>query len=565
MLSIRKIGVIGRTYRHLNRYRQILTILIKYGFGDLVDILKVEQYLEVGLRIISRKRRHQVDRLTRAERVRMALEELGPTFVKLGQILSTRPDLIPFEFVDELSKLQDEVPPFPYADVEQIIRSELGAGPEDIFDYFEKTPLAAASIGQVHRARLKDAEEVVVKVQRPGIRKIIEVDLEIMLHLATLMERHLEEFQITRPTRIVKEFARSIEKEIDYTIEASHIERFAGQFMDEETVYVPKVFRDTTTERVLTMEYIDGIKASEIERIEAEGLDRKLITARGADLILKQIFDYGFVHADPHPGNIFVLPGNVICYLDFGIMGSIDRQSKENFVNLVHSVVVRDEFEATHALLKLMEYDEEPDTRLLSRDLADLMGEHLYQPLKQLRMEKLLHQILDLISTHCLRMPPDLFLMMKALATVEGVGLSLDPNFQMVEHAAPFIRRVRMEQFHPKRVAQDIKKSGSELVRLMQEIPGELRGLLKQMKRGKVKIEFEHRGLEPMLTTHDKISNRIAFSIIIGALIIGSALIVLSKTPPFMFGISIIGIVGFVVAGLMGMWLLIAILRRGKL
>jgi len=565
MLSIRKIGVIGRTYRHLNRYRQILTILIKYGFGDLVDILKVEQYLEVGLRIISRKRRHQVDRLTRAERVRMALEELGPTFVKLGQILSTRPDLIPFEFVDELSKLQDEVPPFPYADVEQIIRSELGAGPEDIFDYFEKTPLAAASIGQVHRARLKDAEEVVVKVQRPGIRKIIEVDLEIMLHLATLMERHLEEFQITRPTRIVKEFARSIEKEIDYTIEASHIERFAGQFMDEETVYVPKVFRDTTTERVLTMEYIDGIKASEIERIEAEGLDRKLITARGADLILKQIFDYGFFHADPHPGNIFVLPGNVICYLDFGIMGSIDRQSKENFVNLVHSVVVRDEFEATHALLKLMEYDEEPDTRLLSRDLADLMGEHLYQPLKQLRMEKLLHQILDLISTHCLRMPPDLFLMMKALATVEGVGLSLDPNFQMVEHAAPFIRRVRMEQFHPKRVAQDIKKSGSELVRLMQEIPGELRGLLKQMKRGKVKIEFEHRGLEPMLTTHDKISNRIAFSIIIGALIIGSALIVLSKTPPFMFGISIIGIVGFVVAGLMGMWLLIAILRRGKL
>ncbi|MCD6137785.1 MAG: AarF/ABC1/UbiB kinase family protein [Deltaproteobacteria bacterium] len=565
MLSIRKIGVIGRTYRHLNRYRQILTILIKYGFGDLVDILKVEQYLEVGLRIISRKRPHQVDRLTRAERVRMALEELGPTFVKLGQILSTRPDLIPFEFVDELSKLQDEVPPFPYADVEQIIRSELGAGPEDIFDYFEKTPLAAASIGQVHRARLKDAEEVVVKVQRPGIRKIIEVDLEIMLHLATLMERHLEEFQITRPTRIVKEFARSIEKEIDYTIEASHIERFAGQFMDEETVYVPKVFRDTTTERVLTMEYIDGIKASEIERIEAEGLDRKLITARGADLILKQIFDYGFFHADPHPGNIFVLPGNVICYLDFGIMGSIDRQSKENFVNLVHSVVVRDEFEATHALLKLMEYDEEPDTRLLSRDLADLMGEHLYQPLKQLRMEKLLHQILDLISTHCLRMPPDLFLMMKALATVEGVGLSLDPNFQMVEHAAPFIRRVRMEQFHPKRVAQDIKKSGSELVRLMQEIPGELRGLLKQMKRGKVKIEFEHRGLEPMLTTHDKISNRIAFSIIIGALIIGSALIVLSKTPPFMFGISIIGIVGFVVAGLMGMWLLIAILRRGKL
>ena len=253
MLSIRKIGVIGRTYRHLNRYRQILTVLFKYGFGDLVDVLKIEQYLEIGLQMISRKRREQVDRLTRAERVRMALEELGPTFVKLGQMLSTRPDLIAVEFIEELSKLQDRVPPFSYAEVSQIIESDLGGLPENIFEHFEESPLAAASIGQVHRARLKDGEEVVVKVQRPGIRKIIEVDLEIMLHLASLMERHLEEFQVNRPARIVEEFARTLEKEIDYTIEASHIERFNRQFIDDATVYVPKVFRETTTERVLTM------------------------------------------------------------------------------------------------------------------------------------------------------------------------------------------------------------------------------------------------------------------------------------------------------------------------
>jgi len=565
MLSIRKIGVIGRTYRHLNRYRQILTVLFKYGFGDLVDVLKIEQYLEIGLQMISRKRREQVERLTRSERVRMALEELGPTFVKLGQVLSTRPDLIPVEFVEELSKLQDHVPSFAYAEVAQIIESELGAAPGDIFLRFEETPLAAASIGQVHMARLKDGEEVVVKVQRPGIRKIIEVDLEIMLHLASLMERHLEEFQVNRPVRIVEEFARTLEKEIDYTIEASHIERFARQFMDDATVYVPKVFRETTTERVLTMEYIDGVKASEIDRIEEEGLDRKIITASGADLILKQVFDHGFFHADPHPGNIFVLPGNVLCYLDFGMMGSIDRQTREDFADLVYSVVRRDESRAMQALLMLTQYDEEPDTRLLARDLADFMGQHLYKPLKDVQMEKLLQQLMELVSRHGLQMPPNLFLMLKALATVEGVGLSLDPDFHMINQAAPFIQRIRTARLHPKQVASDILRSGTELVRLIQEIPGELRELLRQMKRGKVKMEFEHRGLEPMLATHDQISNRIAFSIVIAALIVGSALIVVSKTPPFLFGIPVIGIIGFVAAAVMALWLLIAILRKGRL
>jgi len=565
MLSIRKIGIIGRAYRHLNRYRHILTVLFKYGFGDLVDILKIEQYLEIGLQMISRKRREQVEKLSRAERVRMVMEELGPTFIKLGQILSTRPDLIPVEFIQELSKLQDNVPSFPYPEARQIIESEIGRPLEDIFQHFENTPLAAASIGQVHRAQLKDGEEVVVKVQRPGIRKIIEVDLEIMLHLASLMERHLEELQVHRPVRIVQEFARTLEKEIDYTIETSHIERFARQSMDDPTVYVPKVFRDTTTERILTMEYIDGIKASEIDRIEREGLDRKIITARGADLILRQIFDYGFFHADPHPGNIFVLPDNVICYIDFGMMGSIDRQTRESFADLIYTVIHHDESRATQILLKLTEYDEKPDVRVLERDLTEFIGQHLYVPLKDLQMEKLLQQILKMISRHRLQIPQNLFLMMKALATVEGIGLLLDPDFEMIKQTIPFIQRVKMARYHPKRMANDIIRSGVEFVQLMQEIPGETREILEQMKQGKIKMEFEHKGLEPMLSTYDQISNRIAFAIVIAALIIGSALIVLSKTPPFLFGISFIGIIGFLAAALMGLWLLIAILKKGKL
>lgn len=565
MLSIRKIGVIRRGYRHLNRYRQILTILIKYGFGDLVDSLKIEQYFEMGLQMISRKRRERVEPFSRAERVRRALEELGPTFVKLGQILSTRPDLIPVEFVREFSKLQDHVPPFAYDEVRQIVERELNAALEDIFQSFEETPLAAASIGQVHRARLKDGEEVVVKVQRPGIRKTIEVDLEIMLHLASLMERHLEEVELQRPTRIVDEFARAIEKEINYTIEAWYIERFARQFQSDMSIYIPKVFREASTERVLTMEYIGGIKASETDRIDKEGLDRKIITARGAELILKQIFEHGFFHADPHPGNIFVLPDNVICYLDYGLMGRIDRQTREDFADLFHGIVQRDESKTTRALLRLSEYDKDPDLGVLERDVADFMGQHLYKPLKDLKVGKVVQQLLEMVSRHRLLLHQDLFLMLKALATAEGVGLSLEPDFDMIEKIAPFIERIRIARVHPRRIAQDMLKSGIELGRLLQEIPGQLREILQQIKRGKAKIEFEHRGLEPMLTTHDQISNRIAFSIIIGAIIIGSALIVLSKTPPFLFGIPVIGIIGFVAAAVMGAWLLIAILRKGRL
>jgi len=314
-------------------------VLFKYGFGDLVDTLKIEQYLEIGLQMVSKKRREKIEKLTRAERVRMALEELGPTFIKMGQILSTRPDLLPVQFIHELEKLQDNVPPFDYAQVKETIEAELGTPLEKVFKEFDETPLASASLGQVHRARFVDGEEVVVKVQRPGIQKTIEVDMEIMLHLATLMERHLQGWEIHRPTRIVEEFARTLEKELDYRLEAAHMERFAIQFTSDINVYVPKVYSEATTTRVLTMEYIQGIKATEIERLEREGLDRQEIARRGFDLIMKQVFVDGFFHGDPHPGNIFVLPNNVICYLDFGMMGRIDRESRENFSDLVMSIV----------------------------------------------------------------------------------------------------------------------------------------------------------------------------------------------------------------------------------
>ncbi len=564
-MFVNKTGMIGRTYRHAQRYRRILTVLFKYGFGDLIDILKIEQYLEIGLKMVSRKRREKIETLSRAMRVRMALEELGPTFIKMGQILSTRPDLLPVEFIQELPKLQDKVPPFPFSDARRIIEEELQKPLEEVFPHFDEHPLAAASIGQVHRARTIDGEEVVVKVQRPDIRKTIEVDLEIMLHLATLMEKHLEGWDIHHPTKIVKEFARTLEKELDYRLEAAHVERFAMQFADDPTVYVPKVYNYVTTTRILTIEYISGIKGSDIDRMEEEGLDRCKIARQGFDLIMKQVFVHGFFHADPHPGNVFVLPGEVICYLDFGMMGRIDLKSRERFADLIMSIVNRDEADVTDALLKLAVVDKEPDRHSLEKDVGDFIDQHCYRPLKEVELGKLLHQLLQMAARHGLGIPSDLFLMIKALSTVEGLGLLLDPDFDVIKQAAPFVRRIHLRRLSPRRIAGDVADSGTDFFQLLKVIPGEAREILKLARQGKVKMEFEHHGLEPMISTHDRISNRVAFAIVLASLIIGSALIVLSDIPPKWHEIPVIGLIGFVFAGLMGFWLLISILRSGRM
>jgi ubiquinone biosynthesis protein len=565
MLSIRKIGVISRTYRNLNRYRQILGILFKYGFEDLVDLLRIDQYIEIGLKMISRRRGERIERLSRPERLRLVLGELGPTCVKLAQMLSTRPDLVPVDFLQELSKLQDRVPPFSFEDARRILESELGCALEAVFDSFGETPIASASIGQVYRARLKDGDSVAIKIQRPGIRKIVEVDLEIMLHLATLMERHVEEIALHRPVKIVEEFAKTLEKELDYTIEASSMERVTRQFLDTPYAYIPKVYREASSGRVLTTEFIDGIKITDIESLDSAGLDPKLITRRGSDLVLKQIFDFGFFHADPHPGNIFVLPDNVICLLDFGMTGIINRNTREDFVDLIDSVVHKHESRAAQVLVRMTSWNMEPDMRALESDVADFMGRHLYKPLKDIEVGKLLNHLLELASRHRMRIPPDIFLVMKAIGNVEGVALILDPDFDMITRAKPFVEKVKLAKFYPRRIAGDMIQIGSEMMQFMQRFPRDMLEIAKLLRQERLTLKFEHKGLENVLATHDQISNRISFAIIIAALLIGTALIVISGTPPLVYGISLIGIIGFLAAAVMGIWLLVAILRKGRL
>lgn len=564
-MAIRKIGIIERTYRNVHRYRQILTVLIRYGFGDLIDGLKIEQYVEIGLQMISRKRREKIESFSRAERVRMALEELGATFVKAGQILSTRPDLLDVEYIHELAKLQYDVPPFPFADARRIVETELKRPLEQFFSRFDETPLAAASIGQVHRAELLDGTDVVVKVQRPDIKPVIEADLEIMLHLASLMERYLEGWDVHQPTHIVEELGRTLEKEIDYTIEAANLERFARQFNADMTVYVPRVIRDASTSRVLTMEYVEGIRPTSERELLAAGFDCREIARRGADLIMKQVFIHGFFHADPHPGNILVLPHNVICYLDFGMMGRVDQLTREQILDLVMGVVNRDETRATDAILGLTLYDRSPDRRSLERDVSEFLEEHTHRPLKELDIGRVLEQLLTVAARHRLRVPPDLFLMLKALSTVESLGERLDPQFDITKHAAPLVRKLQMERYHPKRLTRDVFMSGVELVRLLRDVPGEVRDILEQVKQGRVHIEFEHRGLEPMYAAYDRVSNRLAFSILLAALIIGSSLLVLADVPPKWHEIPVIGLGGFVIAGFMAFRLSWLIWRQGRM
>ena len=565
MFSIRKLGAIGRTYRHLNRYQRILRVLFKYGFHDLVDRLHIDQYLESGLQMINRKPREQIARLSRPERLRLVFEELGPTFIKLGQLLSTRPDLIPAEYLDELARLQDEVPPFSLAEVHAIFREELGRSPDEVFHYFDAEPLAAASIGQVHRARLDSGAEVVVKVQRPDIENVIAVDLEILAHLAGLMEQYLEEVQGHRPTAIVQEFARSLSREIDFAVELANVQRFARQFKNNTAIHVPLVYPELSTPRVLVMEYVLGIKASMAGQLREQGYDLPLIAERGATLVMEQIFVHGFFHADPHPGNLFILPDNVVCFIDFGQMGRLSRKDREDFTDLVLDLVAGDERTVVEGVLKVTVQLGEVDRESLARDLGGLVDLYLYRPLDELEAGRILQDLLDLVTRHKLTFKPAFYQMMKALSTVEGVGLMLDPKLELIRLARPFMRRIRLERMRPARLAEEIARTGSGYLQLLRELPEELRTILRQLRGGRMRIEFEHRGLQALGAALDRVSNRIAFAIVLAALIVGSSLIVLSDIPPHWHDIPVIGLLGFLVAGIMGFWLLLSIIRHGRM
>ncbi len=566
MYSLRKIDAFARTYRHVGRYHQILRVLFKYGFGDLIELMPFEHYFEKGLQTIRSKQRKGIEAMPRPQRVRMALEELGPTFIKMGQILSTRADLIPAEYAEALSALQSQVTPFAFDEVRQIVESETGKPVDEIYSRFDETPIAAASLGQVHDAVLQDnGERVAVKVQRPDIQKTIETDLEILHHIATLSERHVEEVQAFRPVRVVEEFARSISRELDYLSEASHMERFREQFEGDRTVHIPRVHHHATTSRVLTMEFIEGMGPSDSEALRAAGYDPELLAKRGARMLLKMVFEHGFFHADPHPGNILILPDNVVGVLDFGMVGRVRPKDRQSFIELLARVVNRQDQRLVDGLLRLVDVEGEPDLTDLERDLIEFLDQHLYRSLEQLDLGEVLKQLLILVSKHQLRLKSDAYLMMRAVALADSLGRLLDPKFKIITEAEPFVWRAKMERLNPRTRAEELFESGFELLTEATDIPGEALQLIRRLREGRVKIQFEHHGLAEMRQTQDRVSNRVAYAIVLASLIVGSSLIVLSGVPPKFMEIPVIGLGGFLLAGVLGFWLLITILRHGKM
>ncbi len=559
-------GIIPRTQRYLNRYQEIISVFVKHGFGDFVTSNNLEKYLNIDFNIFARHKSHvPTDTFTRGERIRMAFEELGPTFVKFGQIMSNRPDLLPPEYIRELEKLQDDVPPFPVNKAKKLIELELGMSIEELFREFRHVPIASASIAQVHVAQLHSGQWVVLKVQRPHIHDIIETDIAIMHTIASLIDSHIPALSIFDSVNIVKEFAKTIHKEVNFIIEATQIERFAHNFHEEPHIVVPRVYREMSTKRVLVMEYVKGTKVSQVDELRKHRNTPQTVADRGTVLMLKQIFTHGFFHADPHPGNILVLPHNTICFIDFGMMGTVIPRYREHLGDIMIGVVNKDAKRIIKVILQFPHMKRIERVDELEQEVLEIIEEYSYLAIKDISIGDMLRRVIAIIFHYRIRIPPNLYLLAKALITIEGTAKSLAPNFNMIEHIKPFAQHLMQERFNPVNITKDAFLTASEFGLLIRDLPEDLREVVQQVKRGQLRIEFNVKGIDPMLTKHDKISNRIAFSIVLSALIIGSSLIVLSQIPPKWYDVPVIGIVGFLVAGLMGFWLLVSMIRNNRM
>jgi ubiquinone biosynthesis protein len=544
---------IQRRLRSIARFRQIAVVLAKYGFGEVLSRL----HLPLHLRGLFRRR--SAVAASGPERLIMALEELGPTFVKFGQILSTRSYLLPPEYAKALARLQDRVSPFGFDDVERIIIDELGARPSDLFKDFDEAPFASASIAQVHRATLPTGDKVCVKVQRPGVRETLELDIMILEDLARLLEGYVPESRQYDPTGLVKEFERTSRREVDFTTEAANLTVFSRNFADDPDVCIPRVHMKVSTSRVLVTEFVDGIKISDIDGLRQANVDVANIARIGARAVLKQVFEDGLFHADPHPGNLFVMPDGRIAPVDFGIVGRLTRRERDDLAEFMIAAVQGDGERLVRAAEKLNVLPKDVDRRNVLEDAMLFIDKYTGRSLGELNVKEMFNEFVSFMRRYRVRIKTEFMLLGKALGTYEDVGRALDPTFNMAEEARPFVKRLARRH-----AVASVLGGGSiaETVSNLASIPSDLAHIMSLAKEGRLKIEFEHLGLEKLTNEIERSSNRISFSLLVAALVVASSLILVLGGEMQIYRWS--GVAGFAFAAMVGVWLLINIIRSGR-
>src|SRR5262245_29131245 len=546
--------------RDLSRLREISSVLIRHGLGDLVRRTGLASALERAGQILHWSEAGKSAEIEPQERFRRSLEELGPTFVKLGQVLSTRPDLLSPSWITELERLHSEVAPISFDELLPEIEKALGRSPFNIFSDGEREPYAAASIAQVHRAKLPCGTPVVLKIRRPGISAKIAADLRLLDHLANLIEHEVPEARRYAPVQVVAQFRRSLEQELDLAVEARHVDRFARNFADDPHILIPKVYWDFTSSLMNVQEYVDGIRGTDLSAIAAANLDRKVLAARGADAVLKMILVDGFFHADPHPGNVLYLPGNRIALIDFGMVGRLSTLRRSQIVDLLAGIVHQDD-EAMLEVLVDWTGEHGVDEVRLAADVGELAFDLADTELKDVRIGVLLQRVAALLREHAILLPPDLTLMFKALISLEGLGRQYDPEFRLVDRVRPFLDRALSERYQPAMALRRGQATLTNALGLLTTLPRDLARLVKDARRGRMRVDLDLKRLDSFGEFHNTI-DRMTIGIMTASLVIGSSIVVTIGSGPTLFGVpvlTLLGLFGYLIAFLNSLWVILSI------
>jgi ubiquinone biosynthesis protein len=549
--------------RDLPRLHEIASVMIRYGWGDLVRMLGISGVLERAGRVLHWHSTSEISQLEAPVRIRRALEELGPTFVKLGQLLATRVDMFPPQWIAEFEKLHSQVPAVPYELLHPDLVAALKGDPSEVFAEFDPVPLAAASIAQVHRAILKDGTPVVVKIRRPSIEGVIRADLRILEHAAKLLESEVPDSRRYDTVQVVSQFRRSLNRELDLAKEARNIEQFARNFADDPLVKIPRVYWEFTNAHINVQEQIVGMAGVSPDKLRERGLDPRLLAARGADAVLRMVLEHGYFHADPHPGNILFLPDNRIGMIDFGMVGMLTHSRRNQIVDLLHALTRKDEQALMQVLLDWSGESVSDEDRL-AYDVAELLQSYDDLQLKDVKIGALLNDITALMRDNHLVLPADLTLLFKTLITLEGLGQQLDPEFHMIDHLTPFVERIIQQRYTPQALWARGRKSVRETLEVLADVPRDLRHLLRDVRRGRVKIDLDLKRLDSFGHQLDRASNRVTMGILTASLVVGSSIIMTVKGGPQLFGLPLFGLLGFLIAFINSLWIIFSIWRSGK-